>query len=407
MSEFVKINKCPVKINKCTRCNMPVSYEGLSLDELGICEICRASEEKMAINWKKKRKELEKIFDKYRSKDNYDCIVPVSGGKDSAYQMHMLKHEFNMNPLAVTYSHNLFSKEGRHNLKTMLEQLDIDHIEYTPKRSLVNRMMTKSLSLIGDSCWHCHAGIGAFPLQMAIKLNIKLLVWGESAAEWGKCSTYSNPLNYDEDYFRKVSTKKGTDEMLRVNTSISKQEVPFFYPPSAEQFKESKLQGIFMGDYIFWDGEYFTEFLVKHYGWKERKVEGTYKQYKSAECILTGAHDYSKYVKRGFGRGTDFATQDLRQGIISLDEFDELSNAYDSEEPLILDYYLKKTGMTKKEFYDTLIGMREESGKELFDTGQKNIFVDYKKNIIENNSELNDEEFFERLIREKENLFKG
>ena len=396
-----------MKINKCTRCNMPVSYEGLSLDDLGICEICRASEEKMTINWKLKRKELEKIFDKYRSKDTYDCIVPVSGGKDSAYQMHMLKHEFNMNPLAVTYSHNLFSKEGRHNLKTMLEQLDIDHIEYTPKRSLVNRMMDKSLSLIGDSCWHCHAGIGAFPLQMSVKLDIKLIVWGESIAEHGKCATYSKPLDYDEDYFRKVSTKKNTDEMIRVNDNISKKEMSFFYPPTAEQFSKSQIQGIFMGDYLFWDGEYFTEFLVKHYGWKERKVEGTYKQYKSAECIMTGAHDYSKYVKRGFGRGTDFAAQDLRQGIISLDEFDELSYAYDSEEPVILDYYLKKTGMTKRDFYDTLIKMREAPGKELFDTEKKNIFSDFEKSITENNSKLSDEEFFEGLIRDKDIIFKG
>ena len=396
-----------MKISKCTRCNMPVSYEGLSLDELGVCEICRASEEKMKINWKEKRVQFEKILDRYRSENNYDCIVPVSGGKDSAYQMHMLKHEFNMNPLAVTYSHNLFSEEGRHNLKTMLEQLDIDHIEYTPKRSLVNRMMTKSLSLIGDSCWHCHAGIGAFPLQMAVKLNIKLLVWGESVAEWGKCATYSNPLDYDEDYFRKVSTKKNSDEMLRLNKDISKKEMPFFYPPSAEQFKESGLHGIFMGDYIFWDGEYFTEFLVKHYGWRERKVEGTYKQYKSAECILTGAHDYSKYVKRGFGRGTDFATQDLRQGIISLDEFDKLSNIYDSEEPLILDYYLKKTGITKHEFYDILISMRESEGDVLFETKQKNIFPKFNKTLIENNSRLSDEKYFEMLIREKKILFKG
>ena len=396
-----------MKFTECTRCNMPVSYEGLSLDELGICEICRASEEKMKIDWKQKRIQLEEIFDKYRSKDTYDCIVPVSGGKDSAYQMHLLKHEFNMNPLAITFSHNLFSTEGRHNLRTMLEQLDIDHIEYTPKRSLVNRMMEKSLSLIGDSCWHCHAGVGAFPLQMAVKLNIKLLVWGESVAEWGKCATYSKPLDYDEDYFRKVSTKKGPDEMLKVNKKISKKEMSFFYPPSADEFKESGLHGIFMGDYMFWDGEYFTEFLVKHYGWKERKIEGTYKQYKSAECIMTGAHDYTKYVKRGFGRGTDFATQDLRQGIISLDEFEKLSSIYDMEEPLILDYYFKKTNITKKEFYDTLVDMRENVAQEMFNSGKKKIITDINKESVQNNSELSDEKYFEKLIKEKESIFRG
>ena len=395
-----------MKLNKCTRCNMPTSYEGLSLDELGVCEICRASEEKMKIDWKAKREQLEKIFDKYRSDTNYDCIVPVSGGKDSAYQMHMLKKEFNMNPLAVTFSHNLFSQEGRENLRMMLDKLDIDHIEYTPKRSLVNRMMKNSLSLIGDSCWHCHAGVGAFPLQMAIKLNIKLLVWGESVAEWGKCATYSNPIDYDEDYFRKVSTKQGPEKMLQAG-GIKKNEMVFFNSPDADEFSNSGLHGIFMGDYLFWDGEYFAEFLERHYGWKDRELEGTYKRYKSAECIMTGVHDYSKYVKRGYGRGTDFATQDLRNGIISIDEFNALSSHYDTEEPVLLDYYTAKTGIEKKEFYDILIKQRETTAKELFESKQKMIFTDPNKKKVVNKSSLSDEKYFEKLIKEKDNYFKG
>jgi tRNA(Ile)-lysidine synthase TilS/MesJ len=110
-------------------------------------------------------------------------LIPISGGKDSVYQLHVLVKEFGMRPLAVTFSHNWYSATGMLNLFNWLETFDIDHIMFTPKRSQVNKLARKSLGEIGDACWHCHAGIGAFPLKMAIEHDIKLVIWGESVAE--------------------------------------------------------------------------------------------------------------------------------------------------------------------------------------------------------------------------------
>ena len=161
---------------------MPETTEGINFDELGICKACRASEEKMRIDWSKRKSALKKILmnAKKSSKDNYDCMVPISGGKDSAFQLHVLTRIYGLKPIAVTFSHNWYSKTGWDNLWNVLEKLDVDHIMYTPKRSLVNRLAKKSLKKIGDSCWHCHAGILSFPLHIAVKFNIKLLVFGES-----------------------------------------------------------------------------------------------------------------------------------------------------------------------------------------------------------------------------------
>lgn len=352
-------------LNYCTRCCTPETNEGMEFDELGICKACRSSEQKMHIDWKAKKEELIKILEGFRTNDNYDCIVPISGGKDSAYQLHLVKKEFNLNPLAVTFSHNLYTKTGRYNLKNILEKLDIDHIEYTPKRSLVNRMMKKSLYAIGDSCWHCHAGVGSFPLHIACNFNIPLVIYGESPAEHSGRTTYKDiPKLYDIDHFIKNSAKVQPQNFIK-NTNISSNEISMFLSPHIEKAKKLNLSFLYLGDYIFWDAEFFTEFIVDQYGWKEDIVEGTYKRYKSVECKMPGVHDYTKYLKRGFGRGTDFASQDVRAGIITREEGFELAKQYDSVEPDILQYYLESTGISRKEFYDTMSDLRESISKGL------------------------------------------
>ena len=118
------------------------------------------------------RRELRRIFDEAKSKagNNYDCIIGISGGKDSTFQLHVLTKVYGMKPLAVTHSHNWFSETGWYNLVNSLEKFNVDHIMFTPNRNLVNRLAKKSLEGIGDTCWHCHAGGSAFPVQIAVKL---------------------------------------------------------------------------------------------------------------------------------------------------------------------------------------------------------------------------------------------
>ena len=140
--------------------------------------------------------------------NNYDCILPISGGKDSTFQMHVLMKVYGMKPLAVTFNHNWYSKTGWRNLQSALRTFNIDHIMFTPNRDLVNRCATRSLSMIGDACWHCHAGVGAFTVQIAVKFNIPLIIWGESIAESSGRASYFNPVRkYDREYFTKVSPK--------------------------------------------------------------------------------------------------------------------------------------------------------------------------------------------------------
>jgi len=348
----------------CVRCCMPESNEGIQFDEMGICQACQSAEHKIRINWVEREKELRAILDKYKALNNdYDCLIPISGGKDSTFQLHVLTKVYGMRALAVTFSHTWFSETGKYNLQNCLEKFDVDHIMFSPSRSLVNKLARQSLYKIGDACWHCHSGVGAFPLQIAVKYQIPLLIWGESIAETSGRATYRNPVRkFDRDYFTKVSAKRYPEEMVSENISL--REVSPFRLPSVEEIERLGVVGIHLGDFIFWDDERQMEFVRDTYGWREDKVEGTYKGYKSVECKMAGVHDYTKFLKRGFGRATDHASADVRAGLLTREEAFELAKKHDTERPPALDFYLGLTGFTEDEFYTVMAEHRRHLGIE-------------------------------------------
>ncbi len=138
-----------------------------------------------------------------------------------------------------------------------------------------------------------------------------------------------------------------------------------FQIPSREELAQDGIRGIHLGDYIFWDGERQVEFIKKEYGWREDRVEGTYKGYKSVECRMAGVHDYAKWVKRGFGRATDHVSIDVRHGLLSREEGFALAEKIDAERPGELDYYLKISGFSDEEFLDILESHRTGQAKKL------------------------------------------
>ncbi|HEY3375032.1 MAG TPA: N-acetyl sugar amidotransferase [Candidatus Aquicultor sp.] len=343
------------KVQYCIRCCIPETQEGIKFDEMGICQACQSSEQKIHIDWAQREKQLRKILQDAKAKagNNYDCIVPISGGKDSTFQLHVLVKVYGMKPLAVTFSHNWFSETGWYNLQNTIEQFNLDHMMFTPNRNLVNRLAKRSVEGIGDSCWHCHAGVASFPLHIAAKFNIPLLIWGESIAESSGRASYQCPVHkFDKDYALKVSVKLKPEEMIC--DYLTERDLYPFNMPTPEELDTAGIYGIHLGDYIFWDDERQTEFVRDTYGWKETEIEGTYKGYKSAECMMPGMHDFTCYLKRGYGRSTFHASIDVRNGLLTREEGFELSKRYDTERPEALDYYLQITGVTEEEFFEAM-----------------------------------------------------
>lgn len=356
-------------IKYCVRCCLPDTQEGVSFDEMGMCTACRSSECKMHIDWAQRREQLAKILDiakeKAKEKKTYDIMVPISGGKDSCFQLHVLKKIYNMHILAVTFNHNWYSETGKYNLWNILEKLDIDHMMFTPNKEAISKIAKESLYQIGDACWHCHAGVGSFPLRLAVQLRIPLMVYGESAAEIDGRATYENIIPYDKHYYTTFSAKKYPHEMLTKRSGLTEKDMRVYELPSDEEIQEAGVTGIHLGDYYYWDEMRQVEFLAKEYDWRQDEIEGTYKKYKSVECKMVGVHDYMKFIKRGYGRTTDHASEDIRQGLMTRDEGKDLIHKLDGARPDELDEYLKMCGITEKEFHEILESHREGNAKKL------------------------------------------
>ncbi|MCL1866838.1 MAG: N-acetyl sugar amidotransferase, partial [Oscillospiraceae bacterium] len=359
--EVMNINSPPVEnVKYCSRCCMPETAESKGFDEYGLCMPCRSEDMKMHIDWSKREEQLRQIFEKAKSEsgDNYDCMLPMSGGKDSFFQAYVLTRIYKMKPLALTASHNWYSKTGVYNLYRCLDEFNLDHVMFTPNRDLVNRIAKESVKRIGDTCWHCHAGITPFALKMANAYNIPLLVFGESANETSGRFSYNEPVEQDLDYFLKVSAKLTAEEM-QCETLSSKDLFPFV-PPTKKDCEKTNIRILHLGDYIFWDEESQTEFIRDNFGWRETEMEGAYKGYKSAECIMSGIHDFTCYLKRGYGRTTFQVSADVRNGLLSKDEGFELSKILDAERPEALDYFLSVTGMNEGHFYEIMNGQKHD-----------------------------------------------
>ena len=345
----------------CSRCLTPESMEGIEFDELGICTPCRSSEQKMHIEWDKKRTELENVIRQYENASYYDCLLPMSGGKDSTFQAYYLTQKLNITPLAVTHGANWMSITGRYNLENCLVKFDLDHVMFHARRSIINRVSKVSLESIGDACWHCHIGSGSFSMDTAVRWKLPLTIWGESIAERDGRSTYSNVKEASPYYNLEVSALKTAEEISVIGGNIQIEELSHWKYPEKSEINNSKIRYLHLGNYIFWDEQKQIDFIVDNYDWWNSKVENTYKGYKSTECVMAGVHDYLNFIKRGIGRGTVHASDDVRRGIITREEGRLLANKYDFQIPHALKYLTSISGLSIGEVKDLTVKARKIS----------------------------------------------
>ena len=350
------------KLQYCTRCCLPETMEGITFDELGVCTPCRSSEEKMHINWNDKQLDLIKIFNNFKNDLYYDCILPISGGKDSTFQAFVLDKVYKINPLSVTHGTNWMSLTGRYNLENCINKFNLDHLFFLPNRNIVNKVAKKSPELIGDACWHCHIGSQTFPMQTAVKWKIPLMVYGESIAERDSRGSYKNILKPEEKYYYGLNISAKIEPVKYIDKDIKYSEIQMWNYPSKQEMTESNIIYLHLGDYIFWDEQKQTEFIINQFDWKiNNRVENTYKGYKSNECIMAGVHDYLNFIKRGVGRATLHASDDVRRGLIKRDQAVNLIREYDPQRPHALDYFLKITNLKEKTLENKIISSRKLS----------------------------------------------
>ncbi|MEH2366528.1 N-acetyl sugar amidotransferase [Nostoc sp.] len=345
-------------IQYCTHCVMPETKPDLYIDEQGVCSACRNLEKRQEVDWPARKKELLDILKRYRSKNssNYDCIIPVSGGKDSHFQVLKIL-EMGMNPLCVTATTDKLSDIGRRNIEN-LKNLGLDYIEVTTNplvRSNINRL---ALTEIGDISWPEHVTIFTIPVRLAVQLNIPLIIWGENPQnEYGGPAAAGNNNSLTRRWLEEFGGLLG----LRVTDLIGQegiepQHLIQYTYPSDEDLQRVGVTGLFLGYYLPWDG-YQNALYAQAHGFEtyHKSIEGSLVNYENLDNYQTGIHDYFKFLKYGFGRATDLACLHIRRGRLGREEAIKLVKMHDGKFPWIylgcpLEEILKDIDMTVEEF---------------------------------------------------------
>ena len=344
----------------CTRCVYPEAAVSIVFDDEGVCSGCRVAEETRALAdegfWEERRRAFERIAgEARRGGSNWDCIIPVSGGKDSYWQTHLIRKVFGLNPLLVTYHGNNYLPEAQGNLDRMRNVLDADHVVFGPRVDTLRKLNRLCFRKMGDMNWHAHAGIKIVPVRLAVEMNIPLIVWGE--VTWGLTGMFS-PDDGVEYNKRTVSEHdlRGYDwrSMVDEQEGLRPEDLVWLRYPGDEDLARVGVRGIYLGNYLRWNPNEHTALMRELYGFEcaRQPFERTYRRMSNLDDMHeNGIHDWMKYVKFGYGRASDHASKDIRDGYLTRDEGVALVRRYDAVKPRRdLDRWLEYVDMTEQEF---------------------------------------------------------
>jgi N-acetyl sugar amidotransferase len=350
---------------------MPDTKPGVVLDEEGVCQACRAYEQRKTINWKARWNELEKLCNKYRRNDgHYDCIIAVSGGKDSCYQIYVMKELMGMNPLLVSAATTFsITEAGWHNFLNMSDAFGCDIIALHLNLDVARKMTRIFFEERGFGAMPMDLAIYVFPIRMAINYNIPLIVYGENVSyEYGgiqKKETYSAK----EQIYNTVATP--LDLNYWEKKGISKKDLNALIYPTKQEIDKAKLEPIYLSYFIPWDG-YRNYQIAKRYGFRdithEWNREGYIEDYDQVDTIGYLVNAWLKYPKFGFHRATDVACYWIRSGKITREEGIKLVREHDHKlDQQMLDDWLDFTGYTDREFWDVVEKFWNQDIFEKFD----------------------------------------
>ncbi len=361
----------PKPMRYCATCVYPASSAvPLAFDDAGMCSGCRTAAQRQDVDWTDRKKRFERIIEEYRSKDgsNYDCIIPVSGGKDSYYQIHVIK-SYGLRPLLVTYHSNNYTPAGMRNLLNMREVFNCDHVFYTPSIATLKSMNRLGMLIMGDMTWHGHAGIFTYPIRVAVQTNVPLMIWGEHGyADLGGMHSYNDLVEFTYR-FRHEHALRGYEwydfigEAPKHGENLAMQDLIGYRYPNDEDIDRVGVRGIYISNFFRWDANDHGPLMAKLYGFQQadEPFERTYRTMSNLDDMHeNGIHDYMKYIKFGYGRATDHVCKDIRAGLMTREQGVEIVKQMDHVKPKDLARWLKYVGWTESHFDEVADTFRDK-----------------------------------------------
>ena len=367
----------PTDVKYCKKCvisnqrpNSAVEYnhtqeskkQTIHFDSEGVCDACNFTERKRhEIDWKDRDTQLRDLCDKYRKSDgSYDCIVPGSGGKDSFYASHILKTQYGMHPLTVTWAPHIYTDWGWKNFQSWIHA-GHDNYLMTPN-GRVHRLLTRlSTELLFHPFQAFMFGQKSLAPKMALLFNIPLVFYGENEAEYGNPIIDTQDAKRDWSYF----TAEDQSEIylggvsvgeLKSDFGVDQNDLQPYLPADPNQISEKKIEVHYLGHYLKWHPQSCYYYAVEHGGFQAspERTPGTYSKYNSIDDRIDDLHYLTTGIKFGIGRASYDAAQEIRSGDINREEGVALIKKFDHEYPERfreeLFHYLS---LNEREFPDT------------------------------------------------------
>lgn len=362
----------------CRRCLYPENHPlNITIDDDGVCSGCRVHEEKDVLDWDRRGGKLKKILDGYRnhSGKSYDCIIPVSGARDSYFIVHVIKNVYKMHPLVVTYNKHYNTKIGIRNLAYLKTLLGVDCLMLTVRPQTVQKITGATIRTMGSIYWHCLAGQTVYPVQTAVRFKIPLIIWGahQGLDQVGMFS-HLDEVEMTRKY-RKEHDLMGyeAEDLVEACEDISKDDVRNFIYPHDKELEKVGVRGIYLNNYIRWDSKKQHELMIKLYNYETAPQLRTFDTYNDVDCFhYSDLHDYIKLLKWGYGKVTDHACREIRLKRMTREE--GIGHVRKRQDILPdrgrLKIFLDWVKMDEKEFWKCMDNHRNSSVWEKTDNGQ-------------------------------------
>ena len=338
----------PQEVKWCKRCVISNQRPRIIFDENGVCSGCLNNDYKNnKINWEDREKELIDLLNQHRRSDGYwDVIVPSSGGKDSGYVAHQLRYKYGMNPLTVTWAPLKYTEIGFHNFQSLIDA-GLMNILCTPNGKFQRKLARLCFEELGDAFHVFVLGQLSYPFQLAVRLGIKLVFYGENGeAEYAGDPKYANkPFKPSDEWvtqhFKGITFRELLEFGLNNKDYINKNDflesdLIFYEPPSIDELEKAGIKGKYFYSYFHkWRPQENYYYCVENTGFKPNpeRSEGTYSKYASIDDKMDGFHYYLRYIKFGLGRCVEDAAHEIRDGHISREEGVALMKRYEGEFP--------------------------------------------------------------------------
>lgn len=334
----------------------------IEFDESKICSACNYNKIKLKIDWKDREKKLKSLASRFKKKSGYDCVVPGSGGKDSAYTAHILKYKYGLNPLTVTWSPHLYTDIGWRNFQSWIHTGGFDNILFTPNGKL-HRLLTK---LSFENLLHPFqpfiVGQRIIGPLIASKFDIPLVFYGENQAEYGNSITENKSEKMQKKFFSVKNFKDiflGGVQIKNIikNYNFDIKDFEPYIPLNENIIKRKKIEVHYLGYYLKWDPQECYYYAVENTNFQPNteRTEGTYSKYSSIDDKIDMFHYFTTLIKFGIGRATYDAAQEIRNEKITRDEGAKLAHLYDGEFPKkYFKDFLKYISIDEKKFFEII-----------------------------------------------------